>query len=83
MRFRKGIKISKATEEELLRWQMERIVRVSAVVDDEFLGEYSEALAKLYNSLKHRHAGLFLGILMSLYSIVYILVLIVKIFRRK
>ncbi len=83
MKFRKGIEISNATEEEMLRWQMERIAKVSAVADDELLGEYSEALAKLYNSFKYRHAGIFLGIFMSFYLIINFFVLIIKFFWRK
>ena len=83
MKYKKGVEIENATEEEMLRWQMEKIIKASDVIDDESLGECSEALAKLYNSLKYRHAGLFLGIFMSFYLIINFFVLIIKIFWRK
>lgn len=55
MKYRKGINVSDATEKELIRYQMERIVKESC---DENLGECSMALAELYKSLKNVHDGI-------------------------
>ena len=58
MRCRKGIELDEATEEELLRYQMVNIVKTSRD-DVDSLGECSDALAKIYNSLKYRHCLLY------------------------
>ena len=50
MKYRKGIKISDATEKELLRYQMEKIAKESCSED---LSGESTALAELYKSLKN------------------------------
>lgn len=50
MKYRKGIKISEATEKELLRYQMEKIAKESCSED---LSGESTALAELYKSLKN------------------------------
>ena len=50
MKYRKGIEISDATEEELLRYQMEKIAKESCSED---LSGESTALAELYKSLKN------------------------------
>lgn len=62
MRYRKGIDVSDATEEELLRYQMERIVKESC---DENLSECSMALAELHRSLKDTHSGRFVFLLVA------------------
>ncbi len=82
MKYRKGIALSEATEEELLRYQMVNIVRTSER-EIEGLGECSEALAKIYNSLKYRNIRFFAGFLISLYLIVNFFVLVEKFFWRK
>ena len=80
MKYRKGIRVSDATEKELLRYQMEKIVKES---ETENLGEVSIALAELYQSLKNSHARAFLRILVSFYLIVHIIILIKEFFGRK
>lgn len=55
-RYRKGVPVSKATEKELLRYQMERIVKKS---DSDNLGECSKALAELYKSFKDTYTRRF------------------------
>lgn len=82
MRCRKGIELDEATEEELLRYQMVNIVKTSRD-DVDSLGECSDALAKIYNSLKYRHIRFFLGFLLGLYLIVGFFILIKKFFLGK
>lgn len=67
MRYREGIEIEKASEEEMLRWQMEHIMKEMSNIEPEQLGACSEALAKLYESLKHRQFSLLLGIMIILF----------------
>lgn len=55
MKYRKGINVSDATEKELIRYQMERIVKESC---DENLGECSMALAELCKLFKNVHDGI-------------------------
>lgn len=54
MKYRKGIDVSDATEKELIRYQMERIVKESC---DENLGECSMAFAELYKSFLNTYDG--------------------------
>lgn len=82
MRYRKGIKLSEATEDEILRCQMENILRTSHN-EPENLGECSEALAKIYILLKYRYAGFFFGFMIGIYLVVGFFALIVKFFWRK
>ena len=57
MKYRKGIKISEATEKELLRYQMEKIAKESCSED---LSGESTALAELYKSLKNSDIRVFI-----------------------
>ena len=82
-KYRKGISIENATEDELIRWQMERIVREAERIDIDKIGECSSALASLYDSLKYRHTRTLLGIMISLYLLICSFVLIVQLFRRE
>ena len=75
MRYRKGIDASEATEEELLRYQMERIVKESC---DENLGECSIALAELHRSLKDTHSGRFVFLLVSFQFFVNFYIFVVE-----
>lgn len=81
MKHRKELPISEATEDELLRCQMENVVRTSEN-DIEGLGECSEALAKMYCLLKYRHIGFFLSFLIIFYTFVCFFVFVKKLFRR-
>ena len=78
MKYRKGIKISEATEKELLRYQMEKIAKESCSED---LSGESTALAELYKSLKNSGIRVFIGFLISLHLIVDLIVLVKKLFR--
>ena len=80
MKYRKGIGINDATERELLRWQMERIVKESS---EDSLGESSEALAKLNDSLQNSYARAFLLFAMCLYSVIGFFVFVIKFLRRE
>lgn len=82
MRYRRGIDISNATERELIRWQMEKIIKESDSADYS-LGEWSEALAKLNNSLENSYSGFLLRLTVCLYSIVGVSVLVIKFLRRE
>lgn len=78
MKYRKGIKISEATEKELLRYQMEKIAKESCSED---LSGESTALAELYKSLKNSDIRVFIGFLISLHLIVDLIILVKKLFR--
>lgn len=82
MQRRRNIRIAKATEEELIRYQMENIISTSKN-EIEGLGECSEALAKMYILIKERHARLFFRFLAGCYFFIGLLVLTEKFFRRK
>lgn len=78
MKYRKEIKISDATEKELLRYQMEKIAKESCSED---LSGESTALAELYKSLKNIDIWIFSGFLISLYLVVHFVILIKKLLR--
>lgn len=78
MKYRKGIKISDATEKELLRYQMEKIAKESCSED---LSGESTALAELYKSLKNTDIWIFSGFLISFYLVVHFVILIKKLLR--
>lgn len=80
MIYRKGINVSEATENELLRWQMERIIKESS---EDSLGENSEALVKLNDSLQNSYARAFLLFAMCLYSVIGFFVFVTKLLRRE
>lgn len=82
MKYRKGIDISNATERELLRWQMEKIIKESDSMEYS-LGECSEALAKLNNSLENSYTRFLLRLMVCLYSVIGVSVLIIKLLRRE
>lgn len=82
MKYRKNIDINNATEEELLRYQMENIVKTS-VNEIENLGECSESLTKIYKSLKYRHTRSLFGFMINIYLIVGVFIFVIKFFRRK
>lgn len=82
MKRRRNIPVEQATDEELLRWEMENIVQQS-MSETEYLGGRAVALAKIYNSLKYRHAGFFIGIVIILYLLIDRFVFLIQIFRRK
>lgn len=58
MKYRKGINVSNATERELLRWQMEKVVKDSDSLEYS-PDKWSESLARLNDSLEKSYAGLF------------------------
>ena len=80
MKYRKGIEISNATEKELLRYQMEKIVKESCSED---LSGESTVLAELYNSLKNTDIRSLIGFLVSLHLGIYLIILIKKLFWSK
>lgn len=77
MKYRKGIEISNATEKELLRYQMEKIAKETC---SENLSGESAALAELYESFKNADIRGIVGFLISLHLIVYLIVLVKKLF---
>lgn len=80
MKYRKGIKVSDATEKELLRYQMERIAKES---ETENLGNNSIALAELYKLLENSYSRTFFRVLVILYLSIHFIVLIKKFLWRK
>ena len=80
MKYRKGIKISDATEKELLRYQMEKIAKESCSED---LSGESTALAELYKSLKNADIRTLIGFLISFHLVIYLIILVKKLFWSK
>lgn len=78
VRYRRGIPIEKATEKELLRWQMEQMAKESGGVDSD---RCATAMAELYSSFQNGYAIRFLIFAITLQLVVNILVLIVKLRR--
>lgn len=81
MKYRKNIDVSDATEDELIRFQMEQIVKSSSHEEACNLGECSGALAKLYELLKYRHLRFIIGAAVFLDLLVGFIVLITQIFN--
>ena len=80
MKYRRGIPVEKATERELLRWQMEQMAKESGGVDSD---RCATAMAGLYSSFQNGYAIWFLIFAIILQLVVNILVLIVKLRRCK
>lgn len=78
MKYRRGIPVEKATERELLRWQMEQMAKESGGVDPD---RCATAMAGLYSSFQNGYAIWFLIFAIILQLVVNILVLIVKLRR--
>lgn len=78
MRYRKGIDVSKATEKELLRYQMERIVKES---NEENLGSCSNAFKGLYDSFENTRARRLIFLAACFYLGMNFLIFCKKFFR--
>lgn len=83
MKYRKGILVEDATEKELLRWQMEKIVKESDDMSNRSLGECSYALAKLHESLENRNRRTLFGIVVLFNCFICTLIFIVQLFWRE